>query len=276
MPSIELHSANLSYGQQQVFNDLSLQIPEGKLTALIGPNGSGKSTLLRVIAGLLMLDTGRLSLDGQGLRNYSARELAKIRAFLPQHPITPEAMTVEQLVECGRFAYQGLFASANQEDKEAVQWAMAKCGVSQFSGKLVSTLSGGERQRVWVASALAQKAPLILLDEPCSYLDISYQLDLMQLLRQIVDEQHLTIVMSSHDINHCAQFADHMVAVSGGSVAASGPVDQVLDGELVATLFGVQTEFFQSPRSGKQVCAFHALPRTDTQPDISLVRHIAE
>lgn len=258
MAHLSVAGLSLTYNTTQLFSDLSLDIPEQKLTTLIGPNGSGKSTLLRCMCGLQHPQQGKILLGGKALGDYRQSELAKIRAFMPQHTITPEAMNLRHLVECGRYAYQGLLGGASAEDREAVEWAMEVCGVAQFATRQVAALSGGERQRAWLASALAQKAPILILDEPCSYLDISYQIELMELLRRLVDEQGLTVIMSTHDLNHSAQYADRLVAMKSGAIIAEGDVTQILSDALVHRLFGVRTEIQTSTVSGKSFCIFHA------------------
>lgn len=258
MSHVKLNDICLSYGDCQLFDGLSLEVPARQFTAFVGPNGSGKSSLLRIIAGLQSPSAGDISLMNRPLATYRVAELAQIRAFMPQHTIIPEAMTVRQLVKCGRYAYQGLFAIANKEDEHAVEWAMSVCGVTNFHNTQLSEMSGGEQQRAWLASALGQKAPILLLDEPCSYLDISYQIELMQLLRDLVDHEGLTVVMSSHDIAQSAQYADHLIAMKNGRLMAEGPVDQTLTADLIKKLFNVNTEFHTSAVTGRSHCIFHA------------------
>lgn len=258
MQHVELSNIVFGYRDKPLFDDLSLTITPQSMTALVGPNGSGKSSLLRIIAGLQRATYGEVRLMGQALNHFSAPELAKTRAFMPQHTITPEAMTVRQLVQCGRYAYQGWFASPSAEDAAAVDWAMDACGVTRFKDIQVDALSGGERQRAWLASALSQKAPILIFDEPCSYLDIRHQIDLMRVLRDLVDNDGLTVILSLHDIAQAAQYADQVVALSNGQVESSGEVDQVLSAELVESVFGVSAEFYTSNLTGKRHCIFHA------------------
>ncbi|WP_421781890.1 ABC transporter ATP-binding protein [Kiloniella litopenaei] len=257
MSLIDLKNISLKYAQTQLFSDISLTLESKNLISLIGPNGSGKSTLLRIIAGLLKPDHGKVWVQGQNVESYNRKDLARVRAFLPQQPILPEGMTVEQLVHCGRFAYQGMFSGPSKEDREVVAWAMAVCGVASFADKLLDALSGGEQQRVWLASALAQKAPILLLDEPSSFLDISYQLDLMGLLRKLVDDEGITVIMSSHDINHTSQYSDTVIALKQGKLSAFGTTADQLNSDLVGKIFNVTSEFVQSPLSGKPFCLAH-------------------
>lgn len=258
MSIIKISNLNMGYPGQTVFKDFCLELPQQQLIMLIGPNGSGKSSLLHCLSGLQQPETGVVTIMDHPLTHYSQNELAKIRAFMPQQTITPEAMTVQELVACGRYAYQGFFGLKSREDEEAITWAMQMCNVTQFAEKQLSALSGGEGQRVWLASALAQKAPILMLDEPCSYLDISYQIDLMKLLRELVDQEGLTVIMSTHDLNHTAQYGDHLVALKQGALLSHGPVSQTLNDPLVRDLFGVRTEFCTSNISGKQFYMFHA------------------
>lgn len=258
MSHVKLKNVCFGFKEKTLFDNLSLDLSSVKMTTLVGPNGSGKSTLLRIIAGLQAARSGTVSLFGRRITSYKPTELAQVRAFMPQHTITPEAMTVRQLVECGRYAYQKLFSSPCREDTKAVDWAMSVCGVASFQNKQVCSLSGGERQRAWLASALGQKAPLLILDEPCSYLDISHQLELMQLLRDLVDNENLTVILSSHDIAQSTQYADNMIALHGGQLMANGPVKDALSADLIKELFQVRTEFCLSEITGKPHCIFHS------------------
>lgn len=257
MPQIELNNVTFGYQSKPLFSDLSVRIDDG-FTALIGPNGSGKSSLLRLIAGLDSPEKGAVSVCGAPLGRLSARGMAKVRAFMPQQTITPEAMNVRQLVGCGRYAHRGWLSRAGHEDQDAIDWALDVCGMSAFQNTQIDSLSGGERQRAWLASALSQRAPILLLDEPCSYLDILHQLELMQVLRDLVDHEGLTVVMSSHDIGQAVQYADHIIAMEDGALIAHGLAECTLTSDLIQNVFGVRAEFHTSALTGKRHCMLHA------------------
>ncbi len=255
------------YGSRTVIADVSLSVEFGTVTVLVGGNGSGKSTLLRVLAGLAPSQRGVVTVAGNDVRSYSARGLARRLAHLPQAPIVPDGVTVRELVLLGRHPHRRLLSGPDHADCEAVDWAMDATGLAGFAGRVVSELSGGERQRVWVAVALAQQAPLLLLDEPTTFLDIRHQLELLELLRGLADDAGRAVVAVLHDLNHAAAFADRLVVLGEGRVLAQGRPAEVLRPELVRAAFGVDAEV--EDRDGRVVCLFRTLGadvRSPTSP----------
>ena len=234
---------------KEILHGLSVDIAAGRRTAIVGPNGAGKTTLLRALAGLNRRYTGEISLDGHELSGYSEKELARVRAILPQERTAAQGLTVQQLVTYGRFAHAGLFqARSDTEDREAVAWAMETAHVSAFAQREVHTLSGGERQRVFLAMALSQRPRLLLLDEPTTYLDVAHQLRVMEIIRQLNEMHGMTILMVLHDMAHAMQYADEIVLVQSGRVCATGTPGEVLTEERIADVFGVRVEIFESTR----------------------------
>ena len=247
--SAVLRAAGLtvSAAGREILHGVDIEILAGRRTAIIGPNGAGKTTLLRALAGLNRRYTGEIQLDGRELGSYTEKELARVRAILPQERAAAQGLTVEQLVTYGRFAHAGLFQTrSDAEDREAVAWAMETAHVSAFAERDVHTLSGGERQRAFLAMALSQKPRLLLLDEPTTYLDIAHQLRVMEITRRLSAEHDMTILMVLHDMAHAMQYADDIILVRDGAVAATGTPAEVLTEERIADVFGVHVELLRA------------------------------
>ena len=243
--SAVLRAAGLtvSAAGREILHGVDIEIPAGRRTAIIGPNGAGKTTLLRALAGLNPHYTGTIELAGRELHSYTARELARVRAILPQERAAAVGLTVRELVAYGRFAHAGRFSlRTGAADRDAVAWAMEMANVAAFAARDVHTLSGGERQRVFLAMALSQKPRLLLLDEPTTYLDIAHQLRVMEITRRLSTEHGMTILMVLHDMAHAMQYADDIILVRDGAVAATGTPAEVLTEERIADVFGVHVE----------------------------------
>ncbi|WP_237225022.1 ABC transporter ATP-binding protein [Rothia nasisuis] len=240
--TLEINGLRLGYGETVIIPDLSLAVPTGKVTALIGPNGCGKSTLLRGIARLLKPANGTISVDGRPVSSYGGKEFARMVGLLPQIPVTPEGITVADLVARGRYPYQGLFRGANRDDDAAVARALEATNTLELADRQVTELSGGQRQRVWIALALAQETDVLLLDEPTTYLDLAHQVELLDLLATINEERGTTMVMVLHELNLAARIAHHLVAMKDGRIAASGSAEQVLTSAHLEEIFGLQAE----------------------------------
>ena len=234
-------------GHKTILQKVDASFADGKRTAIIGPNGAGKSTLLKVLAGLNDKYTGTVALEGRDLRQISRPQLARQLAILPQGMTAPPDTTVRQLVDYGRFPYRSwLHGSNTQEDREAVEWALSVTQLQAFQERQVTSLSGGERQRAWIAMALAQQPKVLLLDEPTTYLDISHQLEVMQIIKKLQQQYGMTIIMVLHDINHALQYADEIVVVKNKGIFAQGKPVEVLTPEMLAAVFGVQAELLRS------------------------------
>ncbi|OIN13512.1 ABC transporter ATP-binding protein [Oceanisphaera psychrotolerans] len=235
---LEIDRLSLGYGEQRIVNGISLGLDAG-ICALLGPNGCGKSTLLKGLAGLLTPEAGEIRLQGRPLGQWPRRELARQLAFMPQQPTAPDEIRVEQLVMLGRYPHLGLWRRPGQEDHDRVDWAMRLTGVAELASRQLRSLSGGQQQRVWIAMALAQQAALLLLDEPTTYLDWGYQLETLELLRELNSEQGLSVLMSLHELNQAARYADQLVVMREGRLICQGSPKQVLKRELIADVFGV-------------------------------------
>jgi len=248
----ELRAAGLclAYDGRQVVTGLDLALPPGAVTAVVGPNGCGKSTLLRGLARLLRPVGGTVLLDGRPLAELPSREVARIIGILPQSPSAPEGITVADLVGRGRHPHQGWFRQWSTTDDDVVAGALTATGTVDLAGRRVDELSGGQRQRVWIAMALAQDPDILLLDEPTTFLDVTHQLEVLDLLADLNRERGTTVVMVLHDLNLAARYADHLVVMRDGAITALGRPGDVLDAELVAAAFGLRARVVPDPVTG--------------------------
>lgn len=240
---IKAQNICVSINDKEIVHNLSLEIPEGKVTAIIGPNGCGKSTTLKALSRILPYK-GSVTFKGSEMSALSQREFAKSLAILTQSPQAPSDLTVNDLVEMGRFPHRGFLGRGGKDDKEHVEWALAQTGVTAMRNRLLNTLSGGERQRAWIAMALAQRPEVLLLDEPTTYLDICHQLEIMQLIGRLNQELGLTVVMVVHDLNHAIMYADHVVVVKAGKLVTSGAPREIITADLLAEVFKVKADEF--------------------------------
>jgi ABC-type cobalamin/Fe3+-siderophores transport system ATPase subunit len=255
--SVEISAAKLTlgHGGEPVARDISVELASGEITALVGPNGSGKSTLLRALARLHNPDAGHVVLDGRDLGSYKPRELARKLSFLTQTPLVPTGVTVQELVAYGRHPHQGLLArTTGDDDREAISWALDATNLIGLAERPLDQLSGGERQRAWIAMALAQRTGLLLLDEPTTYLDIRYQIEVLKLVRALADDHGITVAVVLHDLNQAAAFADGMVVLAGGRIVATGPPAEVMTEDTIRRAFGIDTTVIQDPHTGLPTC----------------------
>lgn len=248
----ELNAAHLrlAYENVCIIEDLSLTIPDGKMTVLVGPNGCGKSTLLRGISRLLKPRQGSVILSGQDIWKLPTKELAKQLGILPQGPVAPEGLTVHELVAQGRYPHQSWFQQWSAEDERITREALEITNVADFADRPVDTLSGGQRQRAWIAMTLAQDSDMILLDEPTTFLDLAYQIEVLDLLHDLNIERRKTIVMVLHDLNHACRYADHIIAVQAGQITAEGFPADVMTETLVEKVFGIACRIIPDPVTG--------------------------
>lgn len=240
--------------EHQILKDLSLEIPDGGITALIGRNGCGKSTLLKILNRLLTPQAGDVLLHGKSIATYPSRTLAQTIALLSQAPQAPEGLTVKELVEFGRHPYKGFLGRSSDQDREAVKWALSETSLEDLQDRPLEALSGGQRQRAWIAMALAQDTEYLLLDEPTTYLDISHQLEVLELLAQLNEEQGKTIVMVVHDPNHASQFAHNVVCLVEGSILYEGTPKEIFTQERIQEIFSVVPQIFQGADPERPWC----------------------
>ncbi|WP_084653185.1 ABC transporter ATP-binding protein [Nocardioides insulae] len=245
-PGLAARRATLGYDRRVISRDLDVEVPDGSFTVIIGPNGCGKSTLLRAFSRLLSPSTGQIVLEGRSIHEFRAKDAARRIGLLPQSSSAPDGITVRELVERGRYPYQTLLRQNRQRDEEAVLRAMAATAVTQYAERPVDELSGGQRQRVWVAMALAQETPTLLLDEPTTYLDIAHQIELLDLFARLHREGR-TMVAVLHDLNHAARFATHLIVMKDGAVVAEGPPAEVMTAAMVDEVFGLAAIVIDDP-----------------------------
>lgn len=252
---MRLHTENLtvSYGTNTVLDGLSLALPAGKITALLGPNGCGKSTLLNCFSRLLPPTSGSVWLDNCPISEFSSRQLARRLALLPQHSLTPEGITVRELVSYGRSPWLSLWGRLSVEDNARVKVAMRQTQTHHLAERRLTELSGGQRQRAFLAMVLAQDTPVVLLDEPTTYLDINHQVELMRLMGELRAEGK-TVVAVLHDLNQASRYCDHLVVMAKGNVAAQGAPQKVMTPELLRSAFSVEAEIHPEPLSGRPLC----------------------
>jgi iron complex transport system ATP-binding protein len=254
MTAISTKSLTLGYGEDIIINELDLTIPKGEITVFIGSNGCGKSTLLRSLARLLKPFAGSVVLDGAEIAKMPTKKIARQLAILPQSPVAPEGLTVMQLVKQGRYPYQNWLQQWSEEDENAVLSALDVTGMTEYSERMVDSLSGGQRQRAWIAMTLAQDTDIILLDEPTTYLDMTHQIEILDLLYELNQTEQRTIVMVLHDLNLACRYADNIVAVHDKEIFKQGNPEQIITPELVRSVFGLQCQVTCDPICGTPLC----------------------
>lgn len=243
----------LGYDREDIISGLSLELPDGQITALVGANGCGKSTLLRGIARLLRPRAGDILLDGQSIHQIPTRQLAAKLGVLPQAPIAPEGLTVRELVAQGRYPHQRWYQQWSDDDERAAHRALEMTNTASIADRPVDSLSGGQRQRAWIAMALAQETDILLLDEPTTYLDLAHQVEVLDLLVDL-NANGRTIIMVLHDLNHACRYADHLLAMKNGAVIAQGDPSRVITTDLVEEVFGLKTHIIPDPITGTPIC----------------------
>ncbi len=252
----------VDYDGRIVLPSLTVELEHGRIIALVGPNGSGKSTLLKTMARLLQPRAGAVYLDGQIIAKLPTAEVARRLAILPQGPSAPAGLTVAELVEQGRYPHVGALRMLRKQDHATIREALALTGMAEFAHRPLESLSGGERQRAWIALALAQNTPILLLDEPTTFLDIGHQLEVMDLVRMLNRKRGLTIILVLHDLNQAARYADRMLVLNRGEIVADGTPRDVLTPQVLVEVFGVHARVIVEPETGAPLCVPYAcVPR---------------
>jgi iron complex transport system ATP-binding protein len=251
---LEARGLVVGYDGAPVIDALDLLVPNERITAIVGANGCGKSTLLRALARLIPPRQGTVLLDGRSIRELPSREVARQLGMLPQSPVAPDSLTVEDLVARGRYPHQGLFRQWSERDEAAVEEALVATAMTGLRGRPLDELSGGQRQRAWIAMTLAQQTKLLLLDEPTTFLDLAHQIDVLDLLDRLVAVRGRTVVMVLHDINQACRYADHLVAMRDGRVHAAGPPGDVVDAAFIHDVLGLEASVVEDPVAGTPLC----------------------
>ncbi|MCA1021304.1 ATP-binding cassette domain-containing protein [Halobacillus litoralis] len=261
MDTLLANNLTLGYGDSVIIDSLDVKIPKGKVTVLIGGNGCGKSTLLRSMARLLKPKSGQVVLDQKDISKMRTKDVAKKMAILPQSPTTPEGLTVYQLVKQGRYPYQGFAKRWSDEDEEAVTRALNDTNLMELKDRSVDSLSGGQRQRAWIAMTLAQDTDTLLLDEPTTYLDMTHQIEILDLLFDLNQDNGRTIVMVLHDINLACRYADHIIAVKDKTVYTQGRPEDVVTCDMMHHVFEMVCDVREDPLFGTPMCIPHGKGR---------------
>ncbi|WP_425586490.1 ABC transporter ATP-binding protein [Streptomyces ziwulingensis] len=249
-PDLRARGLRLAYDDRIVVDGLDLAVPTGRVTVIVGANACGKSTLLRALARLLDPKSGTVHLDGRSLHSIPTRTLAQRLGILPQAPLAPEGLTVIDLVGRGRSPHQTWWRQWSAADEEAVHEALRATAMTDLAHRAVDELSGGQRQRAWIALAVAQGTPVMLLDEPTTYLDLAHQIDVLDLVTDLNRHQGRTVVMVLHDLNQACRYADHIVAMKAGRIVGEGPPAEVITARTVEEVFGLRCVVGQDPVSG--------------------------
>ncbi|GAA0380883.1 cobalamin/Fe3+-siderophore ABC transporter ATP-binding protein [Acrocarpospora corrugata] len=248
-PDLRAAALHLAYDDRPVIEGLDVAVPPGRITAIVGANACGKSTLLRALARLLTPRQGTVRLDGRALHAIPTRELAQRLGILPQAPVSPEGITVIDLVTRGRSPHQTWWRQWSKADQQAVQDALHATGIADLADRAVDELSGGQRQRAWIAMAVAQGTPVLLLDEPTTFLDMAHQVDVLDLITDLNRRENRTIVMVLHDLNQACRYADHVIAMKSGRIVAEGAPADVITPETVEEVFGLRCQITNDPVS---------------------------
>ena len=256
---------DLAYDQRQIVSDLDVSIPDGKFSIIVGPNACGKSTLLRALARLLPPAKGTVLLDGNNIEKMKTKKIAQRLGLLPQSSIAPDGITVAELVSRGRHPHQSFLRQWTDADEAAVLSALRATNTEELSSRLVDELSGGQRQRVWVAMVLAQETSLLLLDEPTTFLDVAYQIELLDLFSQLNHEYGHTLVAVLHDLNQACRYADEIIAMKNGAIVAQGPPETIITSELVHEVFGIECTIIDDPVTGAPMIVTGAPKKTFAQ-----------
>ncbi|MGV2623105.1 UNVERIFIED_CONTAM: ABC transporter ATP-binding protein [Halobacillus marinus] len=239
----------VGYEERTILRDVDLAIPSNKINVIIGANACGKSTLLKTMAKLIKPEAGDITLDGKAISKIPPKELARVLGILPQSPVVPEGITVADLVGRGRYPHQKFLKGWSKQDYEAVAEAMEIMNITALADQNIDELSGGQRQRVWIAMALTQETDILFLDEPTTFLDITYQVEILDMLTDLNRKHGTTIVMVLHDINLAARYADHIFALRDGELLAEGAPSEIITSSLVEDVFGLRCSVIPDPVS---------------------------
>lgn len=242
---IKAMDIQVKYGEKEVLKNVDFHVEDGEIVTIIGPNGSGKSTLIKALSRCIKPSKGYIYLDGKDLFKTPTREVAQRVAILPQIKNVSADITVKDLVSYGRYPHLRFGQKLKKQDHEIVEWAIEKTGLMNLKDRYIANLSGGERQRGWIAMSLAQKPDILLLDEPTTFLDISYQLEILELIKELNQSLKLTVVMVLHDLNQAARYSDNMFVLREGKVWQRGKPNQVLESKLLKDVFGIKGHIYE-------------------------------
>lgn len=261
MEAIKVRNLSVSYENNIIIEDMNLSIPKGKISIIIGANGCGKSTLLKTIARINKPRSGDIFINSKDIKKVKGKDISKEVAFLPQGPTCPSGLTVSELVAFGRFPHQKLIAGLNSNDKEIINWAIEETGLTEFAQREIENLSGGQRQRAWIAMTLAQGTEIIMLDEPTTYLDMSYQLEVLEVLQKLNKEKNITVVIVLHELNNACRFAHNIIGLKKGKVICEGKPIDVINKDNLKSIYGIDANIKISENGKYPICAEYELMR---------------
>lgn len=261
MEAISVKNLSVAYESNTIIEDMNLSIPKGKISIIIGSNGCGKSTLLKTIARINKPKNGDIFINDKNIKRVKEKDIAKDVAFLPQGPVCPSGLTVRELVAFGRFPHQKMIGGLNNHDKEVIDWAIKETGLSEFADREVENLSGGQRQRAWIAMTLAQETEIIMLDEPTTYLDMSYQLEVLEVLQRLNREKKITVVIVLHELNNACRFADNIIGLKKGKLICEGRPIDVINKENLKEIYGIDAKLQLSEDGKYPICMDYELLR---------------
>lgn len=253
-PRLAAQNLKVTYGNsaKPIIENMNVQIPTGEFTVIVGPNACGKSTLLRTLARMLQPESGQVILDGKEIGSYDSKEVARRMSLLPQSPVAPDGILVEDLVGRGRYPHHGVIQQWTKEDQQAVDYAMARARVTELADRYVSELSGGQRQRVWISLVLAQNSPIVLLDEPTTYLDITHQVEVLNLARSL-QREGFTVVAVLHELTLAFRYATNLIMMKQGRIVAQGRVNEIVNPQLLYDVYNLQCDLLADPRTGRPI-----------------------
>lgn len=261
MEAISVKNLSVSYESNIIIEDMNLSIPKGKISIIIGANGCGKSTLLKTISRINKPKSGDIFINNKNIKKIKEKNIAREVAFLPQGPVCPSGLTVRELVAYGRFPHQKMIGGLNSHDKDIIDWAIEETGLSEFADREIENLSGGQRQRAWIAMTLAQETDIIMLDEPTTYLDMSYQLEVLEVLQKLNKEKNITVVIVLHELNNACRFADNIIGLKKGKIICEGKPIDVINKETLKKIYGIDANIKLSENGEYPICMEYELFR---------------
>lgn len=261
MEAISVKNLSVAYEDNLIIDNMNLSIPKGEISIIIGANGCGKSTLLKTIARVIKPKGGEIFINEKNIKTEKEKHIATEVAFLPQGPISPSGITVKKLVAFGRFPHQKIIGGLRSHDKEIIEWAIEETGLKDFGDIPVDNLSGGQRQRAWIAMTLAQETGIIMLDEPTTYLDMCYQLEVLEVLERLNKEKNITVVMVLHELNNACRFASNIIGLKKGKIICEGAPKEVITKETLKEIYGIDVTLQLSENGKYPICIDYELIR---------------
>lgn len=259
MEAINVKDLSVAYEENLIIENMNLSIPKGLISIIIGANGCGKSTLLKTIARVIKPRSGDIFINGKNIKNQKEKHLAVEIAFLPQGPVCPSGLTVRELVTYGRFPHQKMIGGLKSHDKEIIDWSIEETGLKDFVDREIESLSGGQRQRAWIAMTLAQETDIIMLDEPTTYLDMSYQLEVLEILEKLNKQRNITVVVVLHELNNACRFANNIVGLKKGKIICEGIPKEVITQESLKEIYGIDANLQLSDNGNYPICVDYEL-----------------